>query len=580
MIAVKSINGKNPFDFISEFGNNCLNFRSPHANFALKSEFIISFYTLTNYPFSYEELSKLNVVYESGDNFTINYLLITGLDLDAVEIKRNFLLKDNNIKKESFIDINKIPKNIEKNIIESNKNIININKKLKDFSMYIDWDYEFSNIFRCRADNENEINVYCFNNFRGEETSEDFLKALAMCAELFDNNTYPIALIGNLNEGDSIVLYHIVLEILSPLITSKVYTAFRKTEGIMKNKDLMSMTFPDAEKCEDHELKSYFNKVNKINYGNGITDELSEIFLYDGKDIRKALEILKLNLKNKRKPTDIVVIADGYSFSATSILLKYLQYYGGGITVGIYQHPNKRNVPFDSSTSPSPVFTHGHLMKFSDEYRIMNELYNFKLQLATFQTFYNINKIDVPLEYEITPVDEIEEIYELFYDTDRYYSLYIDKALKTLKKYETHCNPYNKKLVKVTNECDYTFKNDYTHGGYECGDDGYWSTKCVASYCDLGYIFDYAQGKCIIDYCSDLNKEGENKEDENEEEENEEEEIEEKEEENNEEENNEEEKNEEKNNEGNNKKEMTLIIVICSCIFALNPYFIVWLSYS
>ena len=143
------------------------------------------------------------------------------------------------------------------------------------------------------------------------------------------------------------------------------------------------------------------------------------------------------------------------------------------------------------------------------------------------------------------------------YDTDRYYSLYIDKALKILKKYETQCNPKNKKLVKVTNKCDYTFENNYTHGGYECGDDGYWSTKCVASYCDLGYIFDYAQGKCIIDYCSDLNKEGENIEEENEEEENIEEE-------------NEEEKNiEEENNEGNNKKKMILIIVICSCIFAL-----------
>ena len=128
------------------------------------------------------------------------------------------------------------------------------------------------------------------------------------------------------------------------------------------------------------------------------------------------------------------------------------------------------------------------------------------------------------------------------FDTDSDYSLYIEKALKILKKYETQCNPKNKKLVKVTNECDHIFENKYTHGGYECGDDGYWSTKCVASYCDLGYIFDYSQGKCIIDYCSDLNKEEENIEEEN---------I------------------EEENNEGNNKKQMILIIVICSCIIAV-----------
>ena len=400
MKPVKSINGKNPFDFISEFGNNYLNCRSPHANFAFKSENILSSYTLTNYPFSYEELSKLNVVYESGDNFTINYLLMTGLDLDAVEIKRNFLLKKNNIKKESnyhFIDINKIQYNIERNAIESNKNILNSNKKLKDFSTYINWDLEFPNIVKCRVDNENKINVYCINNFRGEETPDNFLDMLAMCAALFDNNTYPIALIGNLNEGESALLYHFFLEMLSPLITSKLYAALRKTEGIMKNTILMSMNISDAEKCEEHPLKDYFNKVNKINYGNGITDELSEIFLWDGgKGTRKSLEELKLILKNKRKPTDIVVIADGYSFSATSILLKYLQYYGGGITFGIYQHPNKRDVPFDSSLSPSPAFTHEDLSILNEEYRIMNEKYNFKLQIPALQTFYNINKIDVP----------------------------------------------------------------------------------------------------------------------------------------------------------------------------------------
>lgn len=300
MKPVKSINGKNPFDFISEFGNNYLNCRSPHANFALKSENILSSYTLTNYPFSYEELSKLNVVYESGDNFTINYLLMTGLDLEALQIKRNFLLKKNNIKKESnyhFIDINKIQYNIERNAIESNKKILNSNKKLKDFSKYINWDFEFPNIVKCRVDNENKINVYCINNFRGEETPDDFLNMLAMCAALFYNNTYPIALISNLNEGDSAPLYHFFLEMLSPLITSKLYAALRKTEGIMKNTDLMSLNLSDAEKCEEHALKDFFNKVNKINYGNGITDELSEIFLWDGgKGTRKALEELKLLL--------------------------------------------------------------------------------------------------------------------------------------------------------------------------------------------------------------------------------------------------------------------------------------------
>ena len=34
------------------------------------------------------------------------------------------------------------------------------------------------------------------------------------------------------------------------------------------------------------------------------------------------MEYFKLKLKNKRKPTDLIVIADGYSYSATSLFLK------------------------------------------------------------------------------------------------------------------------------------------------------------------------------------------------------------------------------------------------------------------
>ena len=71
------------------------------------------------------------------------------------------------------------------------------------------------------------------------------------------------------------------------------------------------------------------------------------------KKVKKSLDEYKLKLKNKRKLTDIAVIADGFSFSGASILLKYLLYYGGGITVGIYQQPNKKDAPFDSSISNS-----------------------------------------------------------------------------------------------------------------------------------------------------------------------------------------------------------------------------------
>ena len=87
--------------------------------------------------------------------------------------------------------------------------------------------------------------------------------------------------------------------------------------------------------CEIKSLKQLFENGKLIDYGNNVTDTISQIFLLFGKELRNELDLYKQRMKNKRKPTDIIVIADGFSFSATSTFLKYLQYYGGGITVGI-----------------------------------------------------------------------------------------------------------------------------------------------------------------------------------------------------------------------------------------------------
>ena len=104
--------------------------------------------------------------------------------------------------------------------------------------------------------------------------------------------------------------------------------------------------------------------------------------------------------------------------------------------------------------------------------------------------------ISVPLEFEVTPVDEIVDIFEIFNESN--YETFINESLKIFNKYKNKCNPKNKKLILVTNECDGKFENKYTHGGYLCGDNGYWTKQCAPSYCDIGYIFDFTKNKCII----------------------------------------------------------------------------------
>ena len=120
------------------------------------------------------------------------------------------------------------------------------------------------------------------------------------------------------------------------------------------------------------------------------------------------------------------------------------------------------------------------------------------------------------MEYEISVPDEKSEIYEYFDENN--YQKFVDKAKTIFEKYINECNPENKNLLKITEECDNKFDNNYTHGGYECGNDGKWSNICIPSYCDIGYTFDKTKKKCIKEVCSsfdvpnDNEKENENKE--------------------------------------------------------------------
>ena len=92
---------------------------------------------------------------------------------------------------------------------------------------------------------------------------------------------------------------------------------------------------------------------------------------------------------------------DRFSFSATSMFLKLLQYYGGGITVRIFGHPEKKNIPFDSNLSPTIIINNDTLY-FSEDYKKLYDNYKFNIQMGIAQPFYTLNNISIPLKYLIT----------------------------------------------------------------------------------------------------------------------------------------------------------------------------------
>ena len=206
-----------------------------------------------------------------------------------------------------------------------------------------------------------------------------------------------------------------------------------------------------------------------------------------------------------RKPTDILIFTDGYSFSARSTFIKKVQLNGGAIIIGYRGNPNLNK--FDSSQSPSSVFS---TEDSKDDLSKQITNLGFSLGYTIMEYFdkndYIENELNIPLEYKIHEIDERFEYYPY-----NYFSLseFISKAKSIFKNYKTNCNPNNKKLVLISENCKFSSKE--MHGGYECGDDGNWSDKCVPTYCDNGFYFDETKNECIKDLCLEYEKKVETK---------------------------------------------------------------------
>ena len=336
---IKSINGQDPFDFITNIGKDYLSLKSPQGTFVYNYFNLnnhINFYTL---PLSIEDLSEFKVVYDNWQNFTTDYIVLHENNYNQISenlgnmFPSNELKGENNLKESgpSFLN-NTLFKNENKNVKHNKESIINNdNTSLKgeDFK----WDYNHNNIYKCRVDDTNQINVNYISSFGSQNELKDYFSVVEKCFLLFDKNSYPIILITSLNGGGQAFLSQKLLDLLSPKVNFNIYGAYRKAKSFKNSKEFnsfLSSYYFNSQNCKPLTFDDLVKKDHIIDYGNDISDTLTETFVLYGKEYKDTINSFKKNLKNPRKPTDIIVFTDGYSYSSTDVFLKYFQYYGGG----------------------------------------------------------------------------------------------------------------------------------------------------------------------------------------------------------------------------------------------------------
>ena len=376
----------------------------------------------------------------------------------------------------------------------------------------LDWDLIYydekmgQQTFKCKVDNNKKVNVIVQTNF---EYGPNFFKSAGMilkCGKLFYSNNYPIIIIESKNGGGTAQLAMILHQILQIKTVERTYFSFsysNKTMEYYKNNNLFA-TF-NLETCTDiKDFREYSLKTDYYYNSDGTYIEHKRINALDilNKYRRQALKEFRIEnkkSKNVRKPTDIIIFTDSFSYSATSGFIKGFQSTGGAIVVGYFGNPKIEGIDlFDGSQSFSSVLLDPNI---PEQQKLENLGYHIA-SLTVGESFDNSFKKEnpIPTEYTLEPVDYRVNIYAHY--SDDIYEEFIEEGLKIHNKFniENYCNIKNEKLLMDNEICYNISGKEHAHGGYKCGNDNMWNeSNCQPYYCDIGFYYDFYLNECVED---------------------------------------------------------------------------------
>ena len=495
---IETINGEDPFDFIENFFANNSACHSPQANFVNNLE-RMDFISIHLHPFYKEELSNITIKVEDIDEeLTIDYEFNYANPASPFGKYLIKQVKEDITNKRPIKNIKKIYKEFKLQYKLNNK------EKLRNLQT-VDWDYSSKkDEIKCKVDDEKKKNVLYQNTFYPADY-DDYEGVMLNCLDAFYSNDYEIIVIESQNGGGSASLCFPMTQYFRPKTLGTVLTATKETD---LNYECLSTKDENLnnETCKAYDSREKLYRGTVDDYGNGVihnrTKGIELYSIYSKKEMetnrRKYIETNKT-----KKPTEIIIFTDGYSFSCGSIFIKGMQVYGSAIVVGYQAKPDiTSEKDFDASQSNSGV-------EFFENSESKKNLVNLGFNgQVTYMEQFDPNDVEdpkIPMEFKKYPVDVLSDIHVKY--EDQYYDRFIETAEEIFKKYneDMECNPDNDLLYYETDECDSKLNDEHGHGGYICGEDGQWDTdNCVLKYCDVGYILDIQNKKCIEDPCENI----------------------------------------------------------------------------
>ena len=395
---IKNLNGQDPFDFITDFFDEYQNLRSKHATYtSIFNSFPVFYFYL--YPISKDNLNNFTIEFENGDKVSTDLLIMkkvsNNLKLNNLK-KINIFNSSYDTKFENYL-MNKFKNyknkrtNVKINFIndlikfENKYKITNnfFSKKIKKFRNrnLINWNVILEDdSVKCYVDNNKKMNVLVTNTFMSDD--EDYLIQFILtyrkCFNLFTKNEYPLTIILDQNGGGDSYLATTLAQLTQKTI-SFIDTLTLKFSENLKYTLNYSEYYLEIDTCDLVKKEDFLTNYENIKYDN-IESKITRPYFFMG-DWVSTIKYEKNPVKF-RKPTEIIIYTDGYSFSSGSCFTKILSINGGGIIVGYNGNPKIDKKEFDDSQSNTGIISKEYLEEIYKEE--MNILKNNDLIISQF----------------------------------------------------------------------------------------------------------------------------------------------------------------------------------------------------